>query len=92
MITDKRVIERLKEYHSVFSPVFLMIHTELSSTKPSIEKIAELLDYNDAEIALLDFCDLIAQVQSIKRKLDPDNRVRYVNNPQEEQWGGTNGS
>lgn len=73
MITDKKVIERLKEYAEVFMPVFLMVQTELNRPNPSIEALAELLDYNDSELAYLDFTELIGNVQSAKRKLAQGN-------------------
>jgi hypothetical protein len=69
MITDKKVIERLREYAEVFMPVFLMLHTELARPDTSVEKIVKLLDYNDAEMAYLDFSELANSIERSKRKL-----------------------
>jgi hypothetical protein len=71
MIADKQVIERLGQYMGVFYPKLSAIAFELSGQglKPSVDSIEKMLELDDAEIALLDFLDLVHSVQSAKRKL-----------------------
>lgn len=68
MITNKQVIERLREYEAVFKPKFAAINAELMTSNPRIEILKSLLDADDAEIAFLDFGELVGSYLSIKNK------------------------
>lgn len=67
MITDKQVIERLREYHAEFKPKLDLLEVALKTEKPNIAHLAEIS--SDLSDPMLDFMDLIANVQSAKRKL-----------------------
>lgn len=67
MITDKQVIERLREYEVEFTPILQSIRLELSITKPDISVLSRLS--NELCDPLLDFMNLLDNISSAKRKL-----------------------
>jgi len=67
MITDKQIIEKLRDLEKTYTPTLSIIHNELSTTKPNLETLFDLS--NDMCDSMLDFMDLLHETHDIKRKL-----------------------
>lgn len=67
MITDKQIIEKLRELEKSYTPILSTIHNELSITKPNLETLFDLSQ--DMSDSMLDFMNLLYDTHSIKRKL-----------------------
>jgi len=67
MITDKKVVERLRDLEKIYTPMLTIIYFELSSTKPNLETLFNMSQ--KMSDSMLDFIDLLYETHDIKRKL-----------------------